>query len=288
MQNLSDPQASATASFRSSHGLALAGRTAVVTGGSSGIGLAIARLLSSQGARIAILARGDDQLRDACRPQVQGHPSTPWHVSSGDVGRPADVERFMDEAEQVFGGIDIVVSNAGFHHAGAIEDVTPDTWRAVFDTHLGGAFLFSRAAFARWKRRASGGCLVFVTSKAAVAASPGAAAYACAKAAQLHLARCLAEEGGPHGIRVNSVLPDGVIRGTGIFDAAQRAANARRHGVAPEALEAYYAQRNALKVSIGPEDVARAVLFLCDDERSRSINGASLSVDGGLAAAYLR
>ena len=288
MLHLSDPMAFATASRPLPAGEALAGRTAVVTGGTSGIGLAIARLLSAEGARIAILARDDEQLREARRPDVQGNPSTPWRLASGDVGRPADVERFMEDAERVFGELDIVVSNAGFHHADAIENVSPDTWRAVFDTHLGGAFLFSRAAFAHWKRRGRGGCLVFVTSKAAVAASPGAAAYACAKAAQLHLARCLAEEGGPHGIRVNSVLPDGVIRGTGIFDAAQRAANARRHGVAPEALENYYAQRNALKASIGPEDVARAVLFLCDDERSRSITGASLSVDGGLTAAYLR
>lgn len=288
MQNLSDAIASATASRPLLSGGALAGRTAVVTGGSSGIGLAVARQLSAEGARIAILARDDAQLRAARGPDVQGHPCTPWHVASGDVGRPADVERFMEDAEQVLGEIDIVVSNAGFHHADPIENVSPGTWRAVFDTHLGGAFLFSRAAFAHWKRRARGGCLVFVASKAAVAASPGAAAYACAKAAQLHLARCLAEEGGPYGIRVNSVLPDGVIRGTGIFDAGQRAANARRHGVAPEALESYYAQRNALKASIGPEDVARAVLFLCDDERSRCITGASLSVDGGLTAAYLR
>jgi len=266
--------ACATATRPLLSGGALAGRTAVVTGGSSGIGLAVARLLSAEGARLAVLARDDEQLRAARRSDVQGHPFTPWHVAGGDVGEPADVERFMEDAEQVLGGLDIVVSNAGFHHADAIENVSPDTWRAVFDTHLGGAFLFSRTAFAHWKRRARGGCLVFVASKAAVAASPGAAAYACAKAAQLQLARCLAEEGGPRGIRVNSVLPDGVIRGTGIFDAAQRAANARRHGVAPEALENHYAQRNALKTSIGPEDVARAVLFLCTDVRSAAITGA--------------
>lgn len=288
MQHPFDPLPSETARRPLPERGALAGRAAVVTGGTSGIGLAIARLLSSEGARVAVLARDDHHLRAARRRDVQGYPSTPWLVAHGDVGRPADVARFMDDVEQTFGGVDIVVSNAGFHHADAVENVSPDTWRSVFDTHLGGAFLFSRAAFAHWKRGGRNGCLVFVASKAAVAASPGAAPYASAKAAQLHLARCLAEEGGPHGIRVNSVLPDGVIRGTGIFDAVQRTANARRHGVAPEALENYYAQRNALKASIGPEDVARAVLFLCDDGRSRSITGASLSVDGGLTAAYMR
>ncbi|VTU38212.1 SDR family oxidoreductase [Variovorax sp. PBL-E5] len=272
----------------SPQGGALAGRVAVVTGGSSGIGLAIARLLSRQGARIAVLARDDELLALARSRSAQGAPRHRWLVASGDVGRAADVEGFMASVEQDLGDIDIVVSNAGFHHAGAIEDVSHEAWRRVFDTHVGGAFLFSRAAFAHWKRRRRGGCLVFVASKAGVAASPGVVAYASAKAAQLQLARCLAEEGGPHGIRVNCVLPDGVIRGTGIFDDAQRAANARRHGVAPDALEHYYAQRNALKTSIGPEDVARAVLFLCSETHSATITGASLTVDGGLCAAYAR
>lgn len=282
MQQPFQPAASERPRQAPQQGGPLAGRVAVVTGASSGIGLAIAGLLASQGARIAVLARDDAQL------QALRETDAPWMVAPGDVGEPADVERFMADVEQSFGAIDIVVSNAGFHHADVIENVSPGTWRSVFDTHLGGAFLFSSAAFAHWKRRGTGGCLVFVASKAAVAASPGASAYACAKAAQLHLARCLAEEGGPHGIRVNSVLPDGVIRGTGIFDADQRTANARRHGVAPEALEHYYAQRNALKAAIGPDDVARAVLFLCDQARSASITGAALCVDGGLGAAYLR
>ena len=287
MQSLSDIRTDRSPK-PSQDGGVLAGRVAVVTGGSSGIGLAIARQLSRQGARIAIVARDDELLRRVRCPSAQGGPRHPWLVAPGDVAHAADVERFMASVEQRFGAIDIVVSNAGFHHAGAIEDVSHEAWRRVFDTHVGGAFLFSRAAFAHWKRRRRGGCLVFVASKAGVAASPGAATYASAKAAQLQLARCLAEEGGPHGIRVNSVLPDGVIRGTGIFDDAQRAANARRHGVAPDALEHYYAQRNALKTSIGPEDVARAVLFLCTDVRSAAITGAALTVDGGLGAAYAR
>ena len=236
----------------------LHGQVAVVTGGSSGIGLAIAGLLSREGAQIAVMARDDDQLRHLREAGKSCNGHTPWMLVAGDVGRQADVENFMATVEHGFGGVDIVVSNAGFHHAGAIEHVAHAAWNAVFDTHLGGAFLFSRAAFAIWKRQRRRGRLVFVASKAAVAASPGAAAYACAKAAQLHLARCLAEEGGPHGIRVNTVLPDGVIRGTGIFDEGQRAANAKRHGVAPDALETFYAQRNALKVPIEPEDVAVA------------------------------
>jgi NAD(P)-dependent dehydrogenase (short-subunit alcohol dehydrogenase family) len=268
-------------------GGALAGQVAIVTGGSSGIGLAIATALAAEGAQIAVLARDDDDLR-RLREAGHGDADRQWHLASGDVCREADVVHFVGEVERLYGGFDILVSNAGFHHAGAIEDVPYAAWQSVLDTHAGAGFLFARAVFRSWKRLGRHGRVVFVASKAAVAASPGAATYACAKAAQLHLARCLAEEGGPHGIRVNAVLPDGVIRGTGIFDEQQRRANARRHGVAPEALEAFYAQRNALKVSVGPEDVARAVLFLCDDRRSRTITGAALTVDGGLTASHPR
>lgn len=265
----------------------LEGSVAVVTGGSFGIGLATARLLASEGAAIAIVARQDDRLAGA-RVELEALAGEDRCLAmSGDVRSEADVGSFFERVVERFGGFDVVVSNAGSHHGAAIEDTSLDDWSRMMETHAGGAFLVSRAAFRFWKGARRGGRLVFVASKAAVASTPKAAAYSAAKAAQFHLARCLAEEGGPFGIRVNTVLPDGVIRGTGIFSPEQRIAAANRHGVAPEALEHFYAQRNALKASITPEDVARAILFLACDE-SAVINGAGLTVDGGVPTGYLR
>jgi NAD(P)-dependent dehydrogenase (short-subunit alcohol dehydrogenase family) len=265
----------------------LGGRVAIVTGGSRGIGLAIARLLIGQGARVAVFSRDDELLGSARRELQQLAGAVPILVIGGEVGCEPEVRAFFRAVERQFGRIDIVVNNAGFHHSAPLDGMRHVDWRAVLATHADGAFLFARAAFSHWKKARHGGSLLFVASKSGVAATPNAAAYAAAKAAQLHLARCLAEEGGPHGIRVNCVLPDGVIRGTGIFSPEQRVANALRHGVAPEVLEQFYAERNSLKKSIEPEDVARAIVFLCG-EQARAISGATLTVDGGVVSSYMR
>lgn len=262
-------------------------RVAVITGGSYGIGRAIARRFAEEGAKVAIIARGRERLDEtiAMLEPVTGRGRC--LAASGDVSVPAEVEVAFDRIRAHFGSFDIVVSNAGSHTGGAIEETSLEQWRLMLATHAGGSFLVSQQAFREWKARGKGGSLVFVASKAAVAATPKACAYSAAKAAQLHLGRCLAEEGGPFGIRVNMVLPDGVIRGTGIFTPEQRITAAKRHGVEPDQLEDFYRKRNALKVSITPEEVAKAVLFLSSDD-SAVINGAALTVDGGVVSGYLR
>lgn len=262
-------------------------RVAVVTGGSYGIGKAIARRYAEEGAKVVILARGRERLDEALAMLEPITGAGRCLALQADVTVPAQVEAAFAAVRERFGSFDVVVSNAGSHAGAAIEDTTLEQWRTMLETHAGGSFLVSQQAFREWKGRGKGGTLIFVASKAAVAATPKACAYSAAKAAQLHLGRCLAEEGGPFGIRVNMVLPDGVIRGTGIFTPEQRLVAAKRHGVEPERLEDFYRQRNALKVSITPEEVAKAVMFLsCAD--SAVINGAALTVDGGVVSGYLR
>jgi len=137
------------------------------------------------------------------------------------------------------------------------------------------------------KAQGIGGSMVFVASKNAVAAGKGAAAYSAAKAAELHMARCLAEEGGPYKIRVNSVLPDAVIQGSAIWSSEWKEARARQYGISVEDLGKYYSQRNVLKAEIYPEDLAEAIAFLAGP-RSAKTTGAMLSVDGGVSASFAR
>jgi NAD(P)-dependent dehydrogenase (short-subunit alcohol dehydrogenase family) len=132
-----------------------------------------------------------------------------------------------------------------------------------------------------------GGSLIYVASKNSVFAGKNAAVYSAAKAAELHMARCLAEEGGAFGIRVNAVLPDAVLQGSGIWDAGWREARARSYGIAPDELEEFYRQRTTLKVNVYPENIAEAISFLAGPRASRT-TGASITVDGGVAAAFMR
>lgn len=168
-----------------------------------------------------------------------------------------------------------------------------EAYQAYFEAHrtqavlVRGYFLVARAAFRLWQAQGIGGNLVFITSKNALLAGKGAVAYSAAKASELHMARCLAEEGGAFGIRVNSIAPDAVLQGSRIWESAWRAARARAYGVASDQLEAYYRERTTLKVNATPEDVAEAVLFFASD-RSAKTTGAVLCVDGGVLSAYPR
>jgi len=137
------------------------------------------------------------------------------------------------------------------------------------------------------KAQGRGGSLVFVGSKNSIGAGKGASAYSAAKAAEIHLARCLAEEGGEAGIRVNSVLPDGVIQGSSIWDSEWREARAKNYGIKPDELEAFYRKRTTLKVNVTPDDIAEAILFLAGP-RSAKTTGGVLTVDGGNPTAYVR
>ncbi|MCB0121680.1 MAG: SDR family oxidoreductase, partial [Caldilineaceae bacterium] len=168
-----------------------------------------------------------------------------------------------------------------------IEETTVKQWNLNMDILGKGYFLMSREAFRTWKRQGMGGSLIYVASKNSVYAGKGAAAYSAAKAAELHMARCLAEEGGAFGIRVNSVMPDAVIQGSGIWDKGWKEERARGYGIKPDELDEFYRQRTTLKVNVFPENIAEAISFLAGPRASRT-TGASITVDGGVAAAFMR
>jgi NAD(P)-dependent dehydrogenase (short-subunit alcohol dehydrogenase family) len=160
-------------------------------------------------------------------------------------------------------------------------------WNQNLSILATGYFLMAREAFRVMKRQGSGGSMVFVASKNAIDPAKGSVAYNAAKAAELHMARSLAEEGGVHNIRVNTVLPGIVIQGSSIWNSEWKAHRARQYGVTPDELTNVYRQRNALKANLLPEDIAEAITFLAGP-RARYITGAVLSVDGGVLSAYVR
>src|SRR4029079_7565809 len=207
---------------------------------------------------------------------------------SGDVTSEAAVAGAFAEAVARYGGVDILVSNAGVASSAALEDTTLDEWHRNHDILVTGYFLVAREAFRILRQQAVGGSIVFIASKNAVVAGKNAAAYSSAKAAELHLARCLAEEGGSAGIRVNTVNPDAVLQGSRIWDSSWREERAAAYGVEPDDLEEHYRKRTTLGVNILPDDIAEAVLHFASGRRSGKSTGNVLNVDGGVPAAYPR
>ncbi len=265
---------------------ALEGRIALITGGAGGIGRAIAERLLRDGACVVLADRDQAALDGAAAPLIARFGADRVRQTPMDVTDESQVAAGAVFCAREYGGLDILVANAGIASAAAIEDTTLALWRKNYEVLADGYFLASRDAFPLLK--AFGGSIVFVGSKNALAATPNASAYASAKAAALHLARCLALEGAPHGIRVNVVNPDAVIRGSHIWNGEWRKERASAYGVDPgEALEAHYRDRSLLKREVLPEDVAEAVAFLASDLASKS-TGNILNVDAGNAQAFTR
>jgi rhamnulose-1-phosphate aldolase/alcohol dehydrogenase len=265
----------------------LAGRVAFITGAASGIGRAIAHRLAQEGAHVVIADINADGAQAVAEDIVRAHGFKRAIATPCDVTREEAVQAAFALACRSYGGVDIVVNNAGIASSAPIEETTLADWQRNMDVLATGYFLVAREAFRVLKQQGRGGTLIFICSKNSVAAGKNAAAYSAAKAAELHLARCLAEEGGAFGIRVNSILPDAVLQGSAIWNSQWREARAKSYGIRPEELEAYYAARTTLKVNVFPEDVAEAALFLASD-RSAKTTGGLITVDGGVSAAYAR
>jgi NAD(P)-dependent dehydrogenase (short-subunit alcohol dehydrogenase family) len=204
-----------------------------------------------------------------------------------DVTDEQAVDRLFSESAWRFGGVDICVSNAGIASAAPIEETTLALWQRNINILATGYFLISRRCIQLLKVQGLGGSIVFIGSKNALAASPGASAYCTAKAAELHLARCLALEGAPAGIRVNVVNPDAVLRGSRIWQGEWAEQRAQQYKTTPDELEAVYRERSLLKRSVYPEDVAEAVAFFAT-ERSAKSTGNIINVDSGNAQAFTR
>jgi NAD(P)-dependent dehydrogenase (short-subunit alcohol dehydrogenase family) len=265
----------------------LAGRVALVTGGAGGIGQAIAARLMGEGACV-VLADIDAQSLDAAVADFGKRFGK--DVVSGvhvDVTSEAKVDAAFHEALLAFGGLDILVANAGIASAAPFEDTSLELWNRNISILATGYFLSARAGYRIMKDQGLGGAIVFIASKNALAASPGASAYCAAKAAEVHLARCLALEGAPFGIRANTVNPDAVLRGSKIWQGEWRAQRAASNKVSEDELEEVYRQRSLLKLSVYPEDVAEAVYYFASDLSSKS-TGNILNVDAGNAVSFAR
>jgi len=265
----------------------LAGRVALVTGGAGGIGQAIAARLMGEGACVVLadIDAGslDETVADFSK-RFGKDAVTGVHV---DVTSETAVDAAFREAVLAYGALDIVVANAGIASAAPFEDTSLDLWNRNLAILATGYFLSARAGYRIMKDQGLGGSIVFIASKNALAASPGASAYCTAKAAEVHLARCLALEGAPYGIRANTVNPDAVLRGSKIWQGEWRAQRAASNKVSEAELEEVYRQRSLLKLSVYPEDIAEAVYYFASD-LSAKCTGNILNVDAGNAQSFTR
>lgn len=265
----------------------LAGRIAFVTGAAGGIGAACATRLLADGACVMLTDRDAAALGTVQAMLSRQYGRDAVRSAICDVTDERQVEAAFAACAREFGGLDILVANAGLASAAPIEATTLELWRKNYDVLADGYFLTARAAFPLLKRQ-QGGSIVFIGSKNALAATPNASAYASAKAAAVHLARCLALEGADHGIRVNVVNPDAVIRGSRIWDGDWRKERAGAYGVDPgEELEEFYRKRSLLKLNVLPEDIAEAVWYFASSASAKS-TGNILNVDAGNAQAFTR
>jgi rhamnulose-1-phosphate aldolase/alcohol dehydrogenase len=265
----------------------MVGKIALVTGAAGGIGAATAARLLAEGACVMLTDRDAEGLK-VVQDELAGRFSSDVVASCVcDVTDEEQVGAAFASTALAFGGLDILVANAGLASSASLEETTLALWRKNYDVLVEGYFLAARSAFPLMRLQ-KGGAIVFIGSKNALAATPNAAAYASAKAAALHLARCLALEGGGDGIRVNVVNPDAVIRGSKIWDGDWRQERAGAYGLDPgEELEDFYRNRSLLKRDVLPEDIAEAVLFLASERAAKS-TGNIINVDGGNAQAFTR
>ncbi|AXB42055.1 bifunctional aldolase/short-chain dehydrogenase [Amycolatopsis albispora] len=261
----------------------LAGRVALVTGGGSGIGKATVRRLAAEGACVVVADRAFDAAQE-----VAGELGRDTAVAvRADVTDEDEVGAAFAAGALAFGGIDLVVNNAGLSVSKPLLETSAADWDLQHDVMARGSFLVSREAARQMVAQGLGGDLVYIVSKNSVFAGPSNVAYGAAKADQAHQVRLLAAELGEHGIRVNGVNPDGVVRGSGIFAGGWGAQRAAVYGVEEEELGAFYAKRTLLKREVLPEHVANAVFVLTAGELGHT-TGLHVPVDAGVAAAFLR
>jgi rhamnulose-1-phosphate aldolase/alcohol dehydrogenase len=265
----------------------LAGRIALVTGGAGGIGQAVARQLLQEGACVMLTDIDGDALAAAEHNLVKAAGRDNVATVQANITDESQVAGILAATALRFGGVDLLVSNAGIASAAPLDETSLEVWRRNQDILVTGYFLVSRNAFQVMKQQKLGGSIVFVGSKNGLVASAGASAYCTAKAAEIHLARCVALEGAEHGIRVNVVNPDAVIRGSRIWDGKWKEERAASNKIDLDDVEEFYRKRSMLKKSVFPEDIAEAVYFFGSDKSGKS-TGNVLNVDAGNAAAFTR
>lgn len=262
----------------------LAGRVAFVTGGASGIGKAIAQRLAAEGSCVAIADLNIEASESLAK--ELGGPDVAIAVKL-DVTDEQQVRTAIRKTSLAFGGVDLIVNNAGLSLSKSLLETTEKDWDLQHDVMAKGSFLVSREAASQLVEQKMGGDIIYISSKNSVFAGPNNIAYSATKADQAHQVRLLAAELGEHSIRVNGINPDGVVRGSGIFAGGWGASRAKVYGVKEEDLGQFYAQRTILKREVLPENVANAVIALTAGELSHT-TGLHVPVDAGVAAAFLR
>ncbi|MCV0427901.1 MAG: bifunctional rhamnulose-1-phosphate aldolase/short-chain dehydrogenase [Roseibium sp.] len=265
----------------------LAGKIALVTGGAGGIGSATADRFLKEGACVVLADIDAQALAKTADLLVRRYSRDVVRVVKMDVTSEEAVAESYADAALEFGGVDILVSNAGIASSAPVEQTSLELWNRNMSILSTGYFLVSREAFRIMKAQGTGGSIVFIGSKNGLAASPGASAYCTAKASELHLARCLALEGAPEGIRVNVVNPDAVLRGSKIWSGDWLKERAEAYGKDTSELEEHYRQRSLLKRSVLPEDIAEATYFFASETSAKS-TGNILNVDAGNVQAFTR
>ena len=259
-------------------------RIALVTGGGSGIGRAIAHRLAAEGACVVVSDMNEESATTVA--EELGGPDVAIAFKA-DVTREEDIVAAVDAAVLAFGGLDLVINNAGLSLSRPLAETTAADWDLQHDVMPRGSFLLSRESARVMTEQGMGGDIIYNVSKNSIVAGPSNIAYSAAKADQAHQVRLLAAELGEQGIRVNAVNPDGVVQGSGIFAAGWGAKRAAHYGVAEDKLGEYYAGRTLLKLEVLPEHIADAVFALVGGELTRT-TGAFIPVDSGHAGAFPR
>ena len=266
---------------------ALSGRIALVTGSAGGIGKAIAKKFAEEGACVVINDINEERLKAALEEFVKQFGRDAAASVTLDVTDSATIEKAFTAASLAFGGIDIIVNNAGISISKAIAEHSVEEWDRLYDILVKGQFIVSKAGVEIMRKQNLGGDIINIVSKNSVVAGPNNSGYGSAKAAQAHLSRLLAAELGPDKIRVNIVNPDAVIADSNIWAGGWAEGRAKAYGITVEELPSYYAKRTLLNETILPEDIANACFAFVGGLLNKS-TGNSLNVDGGVAAAFLR
>ncbi|MFC3419987.1 bifunctional aldolase/short-chain dehydrogenase [Salinicoccus hispanicus] len=262
-------------------------KVAFVTGGAGGIGSATCKRLLSEGAHVVVADINIEGARELAEEINSIYGANRALAVKMDVTKEEEVIDAIHEVVLEYGGVDIIVNNAGLASSSPFDETTMDQWNLNIGVLVTGYFLVAREAFKVMKHQDIGGNMVFVGSKNSIYAGKNAAAYSTAKAAEVHLARTIAADGGEFGIRVNSVLPDAVIRGSKIWDSNWKEERASSYGIGSDDLESHYRKRTILNVNILPEDIAESIAFLASSKAEKT-TGCMITVDGGVAAAFTR
>jgi len=265
----------------------LSGRIALITGSAGGIGKAIAKKFAEEGACIIINDINEERMNEAMQEFQKQFGRDTAASTLLDVTNNASIEKAYTNAALAFGGVDIVVNNAGISISKSITDHSIEDWDKLYDILVKGQFLVSKLGVEIMRKQNNGGDIINIVSKNSVVAGPNNAGYGSAKAAQAHLTRLLAAELGADKIRVNTVNPDAVIANSNIWAGGWAEGRAKAYGITVEELPAYYAKRTLLNEVILPEDIANACYAFVGGLLNKS-TGNTLNVDGGVAMAFLR